>query len=287
MAIEKLLSDLAVLSKLSDYPGSQDGLSTDEFKAKFDEAALIIQDYINDVLCPAIDALDPENENGGIYLPLAGGTVDGNLFVGKTDNTAQRSLYVRRSINGAARSFRIYWGDSDVLRADAGYGGTVENYMELQAGKTVFKKPVTIASGGTGATDAANARINLGCLGIDGGTMTGPINMGSKKITSLATPTNSADAATKGYVDGKRLSGTVPLTTVWTNGEQEVSVSGILASDMPHWGVVYSSDASTREAEKEAFALVDVLETSAGKFIFRCFGDVPTVALTIQWEVNR
>lgn len=38
-------------------------------------------------------------------------------------------------------------------------------------------------------------------LPLSGGTMTGDINMGSKKITSLATPTASTDAATKGYVD--------------------------------------------------------------------------------------
>ena len=38
-------------------------------------------------------------------------------------------------------------------------------------------------------------------LPLSGGTMTGAIDMGSKKITSLATPTDSADAATKGYVD--------------------------------------------------------------------------------------
>ena len=117
-----------------------------------------------------------------------------------------------------------------------------------------------------------------------GGTMTGAINMGSKKITSLATPTNNNDAANKSYVDGKRLSGTVSLTTTWSNKAQEVTVIGITADDMPHWGIVYGDSA---EAEKEAFALIDVLETSAGKFTFRCFGDVPSVALTIQWEVNR
>lgn len=38
-------------------------------------------------------------------------------------------------------------------------------------------------------------------LPLSGGTMTGAINMGSNKITSLATPTESTDAATKGYVD--------------------------------------------------------------------------------------
>ena len=234
---------------------------------------------------PDIAAIE---ETAGNALPKTGGDVEGNLAIGKTDATAQRNLYVRRSLNGSTRSFRIYWGDSDVLRADAAYGGTVENYLELQPDETAFKRAVNIASGGTGATNAADALANLGGLSKAGGTMTGAINMGSKKITNLAAPTNNADAANKSYVDGKRLSsateGTITLTTTWTNGEQEVSVSGILASDMPHWGIVYGTN---REAEREAFALVDELETQAGKFVFRCFGDVPTVPLTIQWEVNR
>lgn len=240
-------------------------------------------DYIKNK--PDIDAIAAKANNA---LPKTGGDVEGNLSVGNKDDTTQRNFYVRRSINGSARSCRIYWGDSGVLRADAAYGGTVENYMELKETQTVFKKPVTIESGGTDATNAADALTNLGGLSKAGGTMTGPIDMGSKKITNLATPTNNADAVPKkymeDYVGSKRLSGTVSLTTAWTNGEQEVSVSGILASDMPHWGIVYGTNV---EAEKEAFALVDVLETSAGKFTFRCFGDVPTVPMTIQWEVNR
>jgi hypothetical protein len=145
-----------------------------------------------------------------------------------------------------------------------------------------------IEQGGTGAVNADAALANLGGLSKAGGTMSGAIAMGGKKITNLGTPSSSADAATKAYVDGKRLSGTVTLSASgWSSGAQTVSVSNILATDMPHWSVVYSSTASTREAEKEAFALVDVLETSAGKFTFRCFDGVPSVALTIQWEVNR
>lgn len=41
-----------------------------------------------------------------------------------------------------------------------------------------------------------------------GGTMTGAINMGSKKITNLATPTSNADASTKQYVDNTVSSAT-------------------------------------------------------------------------------
>lgn len=240
-------------------------------------------DYIKNK--PDIATLAAKANNA---LPKTGGDVEGNLAVGKTDDTAQRNLYVRRSLNGTTRSFRIYWGDSDVLRADAAYGGTVENYMELQPDETAFKRAVNIASGGTGATNAADALINLGGLSKAGGTMSGAINMGSKKITNLADPTNNADAVPKkymeDYVGSKRQSGTITLTTTWTNGEQEVTVSGILASDMPHWGIVYGTN---KESEREAFALIDELETQAGKFVFRCFGDVPTVELTIQWEVNR
>ena len=42
-----------------------------------------------------------------------------------------------------------------------------------------------------------------GKLDKSGDTMSGALNMGSKKITNLATPTNNADAATKKYVDDK------------------------------------------------------------------------------------
>lgn len=235
---------------------------------------------------PDIAAIEEMARNA---LPKTGGDVLGNLAVGKTDDTAQRSLYVRRSINDSARSFRIYWGNGDVLRADAGYGGTVENYMELRADRTVFKQAITIESGGTGATNAVDALENLGGLRKSGGTMTGAINMGSKRITDLPTPTSEtpdSDAATKGYVDSKRITGDCILyADQWAaDGTQTKTSNRVYATDMPHWGVVYRDN---KEAEKEAFALVDELETQDGAFVFRCFGEVPKINLKIQWEVHR
>lgn len=56
MSIPKFLQDLAVISKLSDLPNSNDGLTAAELKAKFDEAPLAVQKYINEVMIPAIVA---------------------------------------------------------------------------------------------------------------------------------------------------------------------------------------------------------------------------------------
>lgn len=56
MSIPKMTNDLAVIQKLSDLPNSTEGLTSDQLKAKFDEAAQEIQKYINDKLIPAIVA---------------------------------------------------------------------------------------------------------------------------------------------------------------------------------------------------------------------------------------
>lgn len=56
MAISKLAKDLAIIQKLSDLPNATDGLTAEELKAKFDEGARLIKEYLNDVLVPAIAA---------------------------------------------------------------------------------------------------------------------------------------------------------------------------------------------------------------------------------------
>ena len=63
MNIPHLTKDLAVIQKLSDLPNTTDGLSAADLKAKFDEAALSIQNWINETFIPALKA-----DN----IPLAG-----------------------------------------------------------------------------------------------------------------------------------------------------------------------------------------------------------------------
>ena len=117
-----------------------------------------------------------------------------------------------------------------------------------------------------------------------GGAMTGAM--------TVLEPVNDSNPTTKGYVDkalaNTHMTANVSLTASgWSSNApytKTVSLSGILATDRPHFGVVYTSN---WEAEKEAFALIDELDTADGSLTFTCYEEKPDVNLTIQLEVNR
>jgi hypothetical protein len=108
----------------------------------------------------------------------------------------------------------------------------------------------------------------------------------------LAEVENQTYYASREYVDNSiaatYMTAEVTLSAAGWQGNgpytQTVAVDGILATDRPHYGVVYSAN---WEAEKEAFALVDELDTSAGSVTFTCFENKPEVNIVIQMEVNR
>lgn len=56
MALEKFTKDMNIIQKLDDEPNDVGGLTASELKAKFDEAGLTIQTWINDVFIPALIA---------------------------------------------------------------------------------------------------------------------------------------------------------------------------------------------------------------------------------------
>ena len=160
----------------------------------------------------------------------------------------------------------------------------------LEAHPAITDKTLTIEDHAADAA-AVGAEINK-LLPKSGGTMTGPIAMGGNRVTGLGTPTDAGDGATKGYVDGKHFLATVSLPAAGWLGDaapytQTVAVPGMLETDTPHYGVVYSGTAEEKASRKEGFSLVDDLDTAAGSVTFTCFEEKPAGDLTVQLEVNR
>lgn len=95
-------------------------------------------------------------------------------------------------------------GDHDMpesiqkVKFKRGQSGTMPS--DLEAGSLL----VQVDTGDIFLDNTESDRIQLGDsrkLPLSGGTMAGPINMGSQKITNLGTPSDSGDAVTKLYVD--------------------------------------------------------------------------------------
>jgi hypothetical protein len=125
-----------------------------------------------------------------------------------------------------------------------------------------------------------------------GGIMEGELAMGGFPITGVGDPSDGLDAANKNYVDSTFFSGSVVLSASgWTGNQapytQKVDMGGILETDNPHYAIVYSGSLEQMLAQKDAFALVDDLETEDGKLTFTCLEDKPGVDMTVQIEVNR
>lgn len=211
MAIPFFEEDMDILGSLGDDPKSEDGLTTEEFKTRFDEAGKKIKEFLNKTLIPAINV-----------------------------------------------TF-----DADELAA------------------YIFSKVVSI----------------------NGDTMKGNLDMNRNRIMYLADPVDATDSANKGYVDNKaqevekyvdekvkRFKLTL-LSTNWLGSSapytQTISVNGISDDDEPHYGPVYTGGNDTKVAEKEAWALIDDLDTADGSVTFTCFEEKPEIDLTVQMEVHR
>jgi len=195
----------------------------------------------------------------------------------------------------SAKQGKVLKSAIDNLKAE-----TEENVSNAQ---TVANKAVTDAKNAQTTAESAQEAAETAQsaaeqrLAPDGSvTMTGDLKMGSNKVVNMADPDAETDGANKRYVDSKRFVTDVTLSAeAWTTTadggkppySQKVAVANILATDRPHYGVVYSDSEDTRLLEKEAYAMVDDLDTEDGYVTFTCFKNKPTVTLNIQMEVNR
>lgn len=149
-----------------------------------------------------------------------------------------------------------------------------------------------------------------GFLPTTGGTMSGDINMGNRKVTNLASPTADADGANKAFVDSSIEKAneevmvevetlvseaktyadskyySVAATLVaesWVGKVQSVTVSGVVA-DEAKVDVYASPTSEASNYEVYAECGVRVLGQGANTVIFTC-EDVPADDLTVNIAV--
>lgn len=102
-------------------------------------------------------------------LPVSNGTHYGTLTTNgsiKTNGgTGYVDISITRTINNQAHSMALLPA-TDTGNASLVYqvDGEQKNWLKLSESKTMFSKPLTVGSGGTGATTAAAALANLGVI---------------------------------------------------------------------------------------------------------------------------
>lgn len=114
MAFTRLENDMANISKLSDRPNQNDGLSAAQLKGRFDKAGVDIKDFINDVLIEELESKGGADNIGSTPLSVGGSTTVGGQL--RELNTALESkvdsvnIYTKTNLQTEGQAV-VHWGN--------------------------------------------------------------------------------------------------------------------------------------------------------------------------------
>ena len=192
------------------------------------------------------------------FLPLSGGTMTGDIDFGNAVNsgiqwTTNNGTRIRIRPYSPTNTFQITMKPSD--------GNEFGAVNMDTSGNMTLAQPLPIASGGTGAIDAATARSNLGAaaaehthayLPLAGGTMTGNIDWGNAKYYGLKwTTDNGTVIHLRPYAPGNVFQITMKPSGVDEFGALGIDTSGnvSLAQPLPiAYGGTGARDSATARA---------------------------------------
>lgn len=138
--------------------------------------------------------------------------------------------------------------------------------------------------------DALNAAMALR-LPLQGGTMSGTLAMGKNRIRDLAYPDSATDAATKGYVDTRKLVlKTKMLTTGWKGSGpyvQQLYMPEMNPNDTPFVIAEYDAQVEIALAQREAWACVDKVEAMDSVLRITCLEEKPRTEVPLRVILHR
>lgn len=165
MKIPEFLDDLNIISKLGDNPGADNGLTAEGLKAKFDEGALTIQQYLNGVLIATLN-----------QIFAAGGQLNEGLIMTGPINMNQQMLFGLK--NPVNESEPVSLGFAIANYAPKSHVDDTNNPHKTTAAQ------VGAAPGGYGLGGSANSitdlndATNCGWWVIENSTLNRPFNYG-------------------------------------------------------------------------------------------------------------
>lgn len=191
-------------------------------------------------------------------------------------------------------------GADDAATARANLGITLANLGAAAADHNHSAADITsgtlaVARGGTGVTSNPSLLVNLASSSAasvfaarprPGVTGTLPISRGGTGATTAAAALTALGAARRAYYTCS------VATSSWTANSgggyyKTITVSGILATDVPVVGVVLSSTVSTAKLQGAAFACINRITTAANSITCYAYNSAPTTAITLQLLVVR
>ena len=230
MAIKGLETDLQIISRLGDNPGLEQGLSAAQLRAKFDEAAEIIKEYINNYLVNEINKL------GDVDFLLSD-FLDDTLY---QQGKAADAKAVYYAVNKLRELFSrtVHQGDY-VLDYDGNFAASVsgESSVRISGGIGVMVGNLFALNVGTGV----DVELKGGSVGQNRNDLivvraqrdaTGNLSFNLAAVTGQATTSEAKDPGyTQGDINADASVREFPLYRVKLAGYDIVAIEPLFASE--------------------------------------------------------
>jgi hypothetical protein len=230
MAFTRVQKDMAVIGKLDDEPNDVGGLTADEFKRKFDEGGLALKEYLNETLLAELEGASCAGSLGiQTIAGLAAANVQAALAALKSaidgvsaGSIPDASLSTVKLQDLAVTTAKL--AELCVTTAKLADNAVTAAKLAVDAVETAKIKDGAVTEAKLAAAAVTSGKLGAGAVGTDNlkDDMLVPVAKGGTGGTNAAEARSALGAQ-------KTISkGSITLTVAgWSNKEQVVNVDGL------------------------------------------------------------